>query len=328
MKSSRFRKSAKAFQDFTGHRAARVSRARLESADVAGWKMGPVVGIAYEATRDGKRRQYFHEFAKPARPDLVAREDGRQLFITGGKYAVTERGIEDMPELFIVNPSSRRSAAKGGKAMAATKRNSKGRFTRARAAPKRKSRPRQVAVFNANPIKRRRRAVAKAAPRRRRFRRNPSGRGLMPLKGLGQMIIPAAGVGGGAVVAEIVMGYLPIPADWKQGVMRHVTKGAVGIGAGWAISHLFKQKRLGFYVMAGAVVIATHDAIKEFIASKAPNIHMGQYVEPLASQFGGMGYVNSAQITRLGQYVRPLASQFDGVSQAYDPPGGETDFRA
>src|SRR5207249_11178912 len=54
--------------------------------DVTGWKMGPVVGIAYEAKRDGKTKQYFHEFKKKARPDLVAKDDGSQLYIDGGKY--------------------------------------------------------------------------------------------------------------------------------------------------------------------------------------------------------------------------------------------------
>lgn len=330
---SKFRRSAQAFEDFTGHRASKVTRAQLPNADVNGWRMGPVVGIAYEAVRDGQRKQYFHEFAKPARPNLVAREDGKQLFITGGKYTVTERGIEDMPELFVVNPSQRQGAAAKGKPMAAAKRNSKGRFVKAGGA-RPKARPRQVAVFNSNPAppaRKKRRpaaAAAAAAPKRRRFKRNPSGRALMPIKGLGQLVIPAMGVGGGAVGTEILMGYLPIPAHFKSGVMRHITKGVVGLAAGYGLAHFLKQKKLGFYVMAGAVVIATHDAIKEFIANRIPATAFGQYVTPLASQFGGMGYVSPAQTMRLGQYVDSAPSGFNGMSQAYDAPGGETDFRA
>lgn len=332
------RKAAQAYEAFTGRKPKAVKRNRLSEQDVSGWHMGPVVGIAYEATRDGRRAQYFHEFTKAARPDLVSRDDGRQLYITGGKYTVTDRGIEDMPELFVVNPSPRRAAAKKGRPpMAAAKRKANGQFMKGgrSAAPKRrrKAATRQVAVFRANPApkRRKRRAVATmgAAPRRRRFKRNPIGG--MGLKGLGSLIMPAAGIGGGAVVSEIVMGYLPIPANFKSGILRHITKGAVGIGAGLAISKIFKQKKLGLYVAAGAVVIATHDAIKEFIASRLPMVEQsgfGQYVKPLPSQFGGMGYVNPAASVAFGQYMDPLPSQFAGVSQAYDGAGGETDFRA
>jgi len=340
--TGRHARAAKAFQAFSGHRPTGVKRARLPDTDVSGWRMGPVVGIAYEARRDGKTQQYFHEFAKPARPDLVSRDDGRQLFISGGNYTVTERGIEDVPELFVVNPSARRAAAPKRKApMATARRKKNGQFMKGGAAPRRRA-----ASFKANPAPRKRkRAAPKAArratrqvavfranpaPRKRRtYKRNPIGKGF---SGVGNLVIPAMGVGAGAVGSEIIMGYLPIPAGWKSGVMRHITKGGVGVAAGMLISKLFRQKKLGFYVAAGAIVIATHDAIKEFIANRLPMIEQsgfGQYVTPLASQFGGMGYINPAATTRfMGQYVAPLASQFDGMSQAYDGAGGETDFRA
>ncbi len=324
----RYARAAQAFEDFSGHKPTRVTKAQLQHTDAAGWKMGPAVGIAYEARRDGVTRQYFHEFAKSARPDLVSRDDGKQLFLVGGKYTVTNRGIEDMPELFVVNPSPRRRASTKGKTMAAKKR--------------RKPATRQVAVFRANPApKKRRRAPARrsyrrnpvagigaARPKRRRFRRNPIGGG-SGFKGLGQLIVPAMGVGGGAVGAEVLMGYLPIPESFKSGIARHITKGAVGIAAGMIIAKLFKMKKLGLYVSAGAVVIATHDAIKEFIAARLPALPssgFGQYVTPLPSQFGGMGYVNPAATVRFGEYVPPM--QFNGMSQAYPSPGGETDFTA
>lgn len=340
---TRFAKAARGFREFTGHKATSVRAVPLTDRNVSGWQMGPVVGIAYEARRDGKSDRYFHEFAKSARPNLVASEDGKQLYITDGKYTVTERGIEDVPELFVVNPSSRRAAAPKRKAMATPKRNARGRFVktarksytrnpapprrkrRAAAAPKRRRRSSQVAIFRANPAPARRK-------RRVGFKRNPIGGA--SLKGVGRMIVPAMGVGFGAVASEVFMGYLPIPAGLKQGVARHITKGAIGVGAGLLISKVLKQKALGFYVAAGAVVIATHDAFKEFVANRLPMLPQGgfgQYVAPLPSQFGGMGYVNPAAVFargQLAQYVAPLPSQFDGVSQAYETPGGETDFRA
>lgn len=338
---ARFTRAARAFEDFTGRKPRKVRRTRLDDTDVVGWEMGPAVGVAYEAVRDGEKAQYFHEFAKSARPALVSRDDGRQLYFQGGKYTVTERGIEDMPELFVVNPSPRRSAAPKRKAMATPKRNRSGRFVKGsgrKAAPAAKRRaPRQVAIFSANPGPKRRRPAAKrAAPKRRVMRRNPSGRKMFA--GLGQLIVPAAGVGAGAVGAELLMGYLPIPASWKSGVMRQVTKGAVGLAAGWAISNLLKQKKLGFYVMAGAVVIAVHDGIKEFLTARAPGFEakgaFGQYTRGPGAQAawggmqGGMGYINPARTARLGQYVRKPRSQFGGDAVVYSHPGGETNYQA
>lgn len=334
---SRYTKAARAFEDFTGRRPTKVRRDQLQDRDAVGWEMGPAVGIAYEATRDGEKAQYFHEFAKSARPRLVARDDGRQLFLTGGKYTVTERGIEDMPELFVVNPSSRRSAPSKRKPMAAAKRNSKGRFVKGggRRAPAKRRATRQVAVFQSNPAPKRRRKASSTTKRRastkRRFRRNPSGRKM--LGGLGQLLMPAAGVGAGAVISEMFMGYLPIPQAWKSGVMRQVTKGAVGLALGYAIMKFLKQRKLGLYVMAGAVAIAVHDGIKEVITARLPGPAgrgaFGQYVTPLPSQFGGrgMGYVNPALTSRFGQYVEPLPSQFGGEAPMFEHPGGETNFR-
>ncbi len=323
----RYARAAQAFEDFTGHKPRRVTKAQLQATDAAGWKMGPTVGIAYEAVRDGVKRQYFHEFEPHARPALVSRDDGKQLFLVGGNYTVTNRGIEDMPQLFVVNPDPRRKPASRGKSMAKKRR---------KAAPSR-----QVVVVRANPAPRKRRRAAPKARRyranpfpplarkakRRRFRRNPIGGS--GFKGLGQLIVPAMGVGGGAVGAEVLMGYLPIPEGFKSGIARHITKGAVGIAAGMIIAKLFKMKKLGMYVSAGAVVIATHDAIKQFIADRIPMLPssgFGQYVAPLPSQFGGMGYVNPAAVARFGEYVAPI--QFNGMSQAYPHAGGETDFVA
>lgn len=332
------RRAAQAFADFTGRKPVTAKTARLDDRDVTGWGMGPVVGIAYEAKRDGVTKQYFHEFKKTARPNLVSRDDGKQLYIEGGKYKVTDRGIEDMPRLFVVNPSPRRGAKPKRKPMARRRRTA----TRRRAT-------RQVAVFRANPVRRRKRRAPMRARRRRsfmsnpvrrvsrrrkssvrRFRRNPSVRGAAV--NFGKMLMPAMGIGAGAVGAEILMGYLPIPANFKTGVLRHVTKGLVGVAAGMILGKVFKMKRLGNYFALGAVAIATHDAIKELIASKASSINtsgFGQYVRPLPRQFGGMGYINPAAASRLGQYVQPLASQFGGDNQQVGAnPGGETDFRA
>lgn len=54
--------------------------------------LGRLLSLTYESDKfDGRKRRYRHTFDKP--PDLVADHTG-QLWIVGGKYKVTERGIE------------------------------------------------------------------------------------------------------------------------------------------------------------------------------------------------------------------------------------------
>lgn len=306
------KRARKAYEDFSGHTPKRVDKSSLPDRDVTGWKMGPVVGIAYEAKRDGKTQKYFHEFEEHARPDLVAQDDGSQLYINGGRYKVTERGIEDMPALFVVNPSPRRGragAVKKRKASAMAKRRRR-RVTRRRASP--------VTVYARNPAprRRRRRVTRAAAPRRARrvtYARNPAprrrrraSRGLGGAVNFGKMLLPAIGIGAGAVGAEVIMGYLPIPANFKTGVLRHVTKGVVAVAAGMLIGKVLRQKKLGDYIALGGVVIAAHDALKEVINARMPSIPFGEYLPRSTYSAGALGYYSPAQgvdYSAMGEYV-------------------------
>lgn len=332
-------RAKQAFRDFTGREPQNEYVTQLDSRPVAGYRMGSTVGIAYEANRDGKTERYFHEFKKKARPDLVARSDGRQLFLTRGNYKVTDRGIEDMGvPLFVVNPSKRPSQRKGKPAMARRLR--------------RKRRSTAVTVFNRNPIRRRRRratihsfarnpirrhrrrrAVAsyrRNPIRRRSYRRNPIG---MPNLSFRKMLLPAAAIGVGAVGSELVMGYLPIPATLKTGVLRHITKGVVSLVIGWGIANLLKQRKMGEAFALGGLVIAVHDATKEAIVKFMPNAQFGQYIptgmgaSPFLPRVGGspggptntLSYYSPGAMQRMGQYM----PAFGGAAA----DGYDSDFR-
>lgn len=345
---SQTRRAIRAFEDFKGERPGKVRRSRLPDSDVTGWEMGPLVGVAYEARRDGKTQQYFHEFKKAARPRLVAGVDGRSLYIDGGRFKVADRGIEDMPNLFVVNPSprsGRSKPAKKGTAMARRARRRRSSVSIFTANPRRRRRARstrrRASVFARNPARRRRRRAAapaarrvyrrnparrraRASGRRRTYRRNPSGLG--GVGKLSSLLMPAVFIGLGGVATEVACGYLPIPLAWKTGPMRFVVKGAVGVGIGLVIAKAFKQKRLGYYFAAGAVAIATHDFVKGLMNNQFPSVKMG--------------YVNSASVARFGQHYRSpapglaqymprLRSQFGGSNpSAARTPGGEMNFAA
>lgn len=58
--------------------------------------IGPVLGIMYEAERDGVKEKYIHEFrARQSRPLLTASPDGSSLWLLGGAYHFTKYGILD-----------------------------------------------------------------------------------------------------------------------------------------------------------------------------------------------------------------------------------------
>jgi hypothetical protein len=58
--------------------------------------IGNVQFIGYDTTRRGKTELYKHDFAPGSRPVLCADGKTGQLFIIGGRYHVTARGIVDL----------------------------------------------------------------------------------------------------------------------------------------------------------------------------------------------------------------------------------------
>lgn len=87
----------RAFERFTGHRAKVLEQHFLPRASGAAWALGPVPEIRYIATRNGETVEYVHKFRTKSRPLLAATSDGSMLYLLGGAYSVTDRGIVDDP---------------------------------------------------------------------------------------------------------------------------------------------------------------------------------------------------------------------------------------
>lgn len=58
--------------------------------------MGHVEAICYRTTHGKQSVLYKHDFAPGSRPVLAAGPKRNQLFLLGGRYHVTERGIVDL----------------------------------------------------------------------------------------------------------------------------------------------------------------------------------------------------------------------------------------
>lgn len=56
--------------------------------------LGELCGLIYRSDRgqSGQPRKFVHFFDQP--PQLACDPDGRQLFVVGGSYQVTRRGLE------------------------------------------------------------------------------------------------------------------------------------------------------------------------------------------------------------------------------------------
>lgn len=96
-KGAALRKAAKLYSDFTGHDDPRITKISAPERSKIMLLIGDVDGILYTTVRDGRTEKYIHRFKSKARPQLLSSPDGKQLYLLGGAYDFTERGIVDNP---------------------------------------------------------------------------------------------------------------------------------------------------------------------------------------------------------------------------------------
>jgi hypothetical protein len=82
------------FADFTGHEGEPWAKARVKLPKAA-MVIGRCDGVLYTTVRDGKTEKYIHRFKANSAPILCASPDGCQLFLFGGSFRFTDRGIVD-----------------------------------------------------------------------------------------------------------------------------------------------------------------------------------------------------------------------------------------
>lgn len=89
------RKAASLYERFSGHEAESIGKIRVPGLPKVGVCIGEVDGILYTTVRDGVVEKYIHKFAKADKPLFVVSPNGKQLFMIGGRFTFTERGIVD-----------------------------------------------------------------------------------------------------------------------------------------------------------------------------------------------------------------------------------------
>jgi hypothetical protein len=89
------RKASKLYQDFTGEAPDSVTSVPAPIVPEVLVSIGTCDGILYTTVQDGKLVRYVHEFKSKARPTFAVSPDGKSLYLLGGAYNFTERGIVD-----------------------------------------------------------------------------------------------------------------------------------------------------------------------------------------------------------------------------------------
>lgn len=87
--------AARRFTRFTGNSDVTARKIRLSGPDKKVLAVGPCDGLLYTTKRDGRVEKYIHRFKRQSRPLLAASPDGKRLYLLGGAYTFTERGIVD-----------------------------------------------------------------------------------------------------------------------------------------------------------------------------------------------------------------------------------------
>lgn len=83
------------YEDFSGMKPETIVKVRKPDYDDVIVAFGECEGILYKTMRDGEVEHYIHRFRAKSRPLIAASSDGKQLYLLGGKYKFTDRGIVD-----------------------------------------------------------------------------------------------------------------------------------------------------------------------------------------------------------------------------------------
>ena len=221
------------------------------------------------------------------------------------------------------NPARRRTA----KQRAASKRNIKKAQAARRGGRRRTTRRRR----RRNPYT----GVTRARRRTAQRRSNPRVRLPTFNRIIQDQVIPAAVGGTGAVLNDIVVNMLPLPAQFKTGWMRHISKAVGAIAIGY-LGAMFLAKRTADQLGAGAMTVVGYNVVRDLAAQFAPQLPLGEYLDvplgeylmPDLGYYGAgldptLGMIPGSGMETAGQFTRGSPYMGGGVNQwptgsAYD----------
>lgn len=88
-------RAARRIRSFTGMPDVSARRIRVARQSDVVLDIGRVNQLWYSTIREGRHERYRHTFTRNSRPLLAASPDGKRLYLLGGAYTFTDRGIVD-----------------------------------------------------------------------------------------------------------------------------------------------------------------------------------------------------------------------------------------
>ena len=88
MSDQKIIEAAERYEEYFGEEAEFVTSEEFPN---VAFELGRVDGITYTVIENGKEVTYHHDFND--RPPLAVSHDGRNLFVLGGEWKFTDRGI-------------------------------------------------------------------------------------------------------------------------------------------------------------------------------------------------------------------------------------------
>lgn len=230
-----------------------------------------------------------------------------------------------MSELLLINPGrkgkSRRKKKRSPAQKAATRRMlaarglgrvKRKRKTTLRTAPvakKRKRKSRSIARVSARARVRRKHNPIRAH-RRRRYRPNPMRMG--SVAGFTKHTLMPSVVGAaGALGIDVILGFLPIPPQFKTGHMRAIVKiaGAVGVGI---LASNFMKRETAHQIAAGAITVTLYDVMKGYLRQAVPTLPLSE-ADVMYEEYPNLSYAGAGHtIDGMDQYVSSMSTE-DGV---------------
>lgn len=153
----------------------------------------------------------------------------------------------------------------------------------------------------------------------RAHRRQRRSRTINPFKmgGIGHQVTGALVGAGGAILTDVAMAYLPLPAMLQSGWANLLTRAAVAVGVGYAAGKV-TSRQTGQAVTAGGLIVVAYSGLKQALAPTlgasikglSGLADFGDYV-PYSGQSGAMvgGGMGAYMQPRLGAYMsRPMGA--------------------
>ena len=92
---SQVSRAGRLYREFSGHEPDETEIVEIPDMPKAVLVIGELEGVIYSTVRDDEHERYIHKFRAKSRPLLCASPDGDRLFIVGGAFEFTDRGIVD-----------------------------------------------------------------------------------------------------------------------------------------------------------------------------------------------------------------------------------------